>query len=93
MRKQKERRSLGETLADAAELPKDIVLGVPKITLLFGSGATVENHKGIIDYTESAVRLYSSAGIITLRGEALTITAITDEDITVSGHVCGVFCE
>ncbi len=94
MQKQKRRRaSIGEKLSDAAELPKEITLGLPKITVLAKEEASVENYKGIIEYDDTVVRLYTAVGIITIRGNALSITAITDEDVTVRGDVSAVLLD
>ena len=81
------RCSLGEKLSDAAELTKDITLGLPKITLLAQKEAYIENYRGIIEYDPQIVRLGYTDGIITLYGKDLTIASITDEDITINGIV------
>lgn len=92
MRKQN-RKSLREKMADAAELPKEIALGMPKITLLAGKEATVENYKGIIELAPEKIRLYTSAGVVSLSGDAMDIAAITDEDITVLGTISKIELE
>ncbi len=69
------------------ELPKEIMLSMPKITVLAGKEATVENYKGVIELTEEKIRLYTGAGVLCLTGESLDIAAITDEDITVLGAI------
>lgn len=89
MRKQK-RTSLREKMAEAAELPKEIAFSFPKITVLAGKEASVENYKGIISLEPDCVRLYTSAGILCLSGTDLDIAAITDEDIFIKGAVSKV---
>lgn len=69
------------------ELPKEIMLSVPKITVLAGKEATVENYKGVIELTGEKIRLYTGTGILCLSGENLDIASITDEDITVLGTI------
>ncbi len=86
MRK-RNRTSLREKIADAAELPKEIALSLPKVTLLAQKEVTVENYKGIISLDADQIRLYTSAGILCLAGENLDIAAITDEDISVFGVI------
>jgi len=44
-------------IADLLELPRDIVLDLPKITLLGNLQLYIENHKGIIEYSTSLVRV------------------------------------
>ena len=86
MRKQK-RTSIREKVAESMELPKEIAVAMPKITLYAAKEVTVENYKGIIELTPDLVRLYTSQGVVCLFGEALDISAITDEDITVLGNI------
>lgn len=86
MRKQKH-TPLREKVAESMELPKEIAISMPKITLYAAKEATVENYKGIIELTPHLVRLYTSAGVVCLFGEALDISAITDEDITILGNI------
>lgn len=81
------RTSLREKIADAAELPKEIALSLPKVTLLAHKEATVENYKGIISLDADKIRLYTSVGILCLEGENLDIAAITDEDISIFGMI------
>lgn len=90
MRRKKEKKielPVKERVVDSLELPRDIVLGLPKITVLGDREVLIENYKGIIEYNDTVVKLNTSLGIIVLFGELLDIRAITDEDITVSGKI------
>ena len=86
MRKQK-RTPLREKLAETMELPKEIAVSMPKITLYAAKEVTVENYKGVIELTPEFVRLYTSAGVVSLSGASLDIASITDEDVTVTGNI------
>lgn len=86
MRKQK-RTTIREKVAETMELPKEIAISMPKITLYAAKEATVENYKGVIELSPENVRLYTAAGVVSLSGEALDISAITDEDITILGCI------
>lgn len=86
MRKQKG-PTLREKLAEAAELPKEVALSLPKITVLSGKEASVENYKGIISLDAACIRLYTTAGILSLQGENLDISAMTGEDIYIKGAI------
>ena len=81
------RKPLREKVVDAIELPKEIVLSVPKITILAGKEALVENYKGIIELSPEIIRLYTGAGVLCFTGEGLDIASITDEDISILGSI------
>ena len=79
-----------ESLSNALELPKDIILDVAKVTLTGSNTVTVENHKGILEYNEDQIRINTSSGILTISGSKLNIKSILQEEITISGEVNSV---
>jgi len=74
-------------IADLLELPRDIVLDLPKITLLGNLQLYIENHKGIIEYSTSLVRVNTKAGILVVTGSCLTIRTIVVEEIIIVGSI------
>lgn len=76
-----------ESLSNALELPKDIVLDVAKVTMTGCNNVTVENHKGILEYNEDQIRVNTSSGILTISGSKLNIKSILQEEITITGEI------
>ncbi len=83
----RKRNKVRETLAEAVELPKEVALSMPKITVLAEKEATVENYKGVISISQEEIQLYTASGILRLSGKNLNIAAITDEDISIEGSI------
>jgi len=81
------RTSLKEKFTEALELPKEIVMNVPKLTMVGNGDLIIENYKGIIEYDNDRIRVNSGIGIIKITGERLVIREITSEDILVSGEI------
>lgn len=79
-----------ETLSNALELPKDIILDVAKVTLIGSNNISVENHKGILEYNEDQIRVNTGSGILTINGSKLNIKAIIQEEITITGEIYSV---
>ena len=71
-------------MADAANLPKDVVLGVPILTL---TGHYVENYRGILEYTEQLIRINVRSGQIRITGKSLEINYYTTTDMKITGKV------
>ena len=88
-KKRKDNAPKGLKVAEALELPPDVVLGIPSITVLGGREATIQNYKGIVEYDDKKVVLNTSLGIFTVTGEGLDIKTVTDDDITLEGKVVG----
>ncbi|SHI88413.1 sporulation protein YqfC [Lutispora thermophila] len=79
-----------EKISDALELPKDITLDIPKVTILGKDSITVENHKGIISYNDNQIRINTTCGILTILGEGLTIKSIIQEEIIIIGKISNI---
>lgn len=76
-----------QSLAGFLEIPQDIVMDLPRITMLGNKQLLVENHKGIIEYTPSLVRIKLTKGELTVSGEGLTLGNLQAEQILVEGVV------
>ncbi|MFZ7119904.1 MAG: sporulation protein YqfC [Eubacteriaceae bacterium] len=87
MKSKKKLESLKENISDIFELPKEITLNLPKITLIGNIQARIENHKGIIEYNNSKIRINSKVGIIVVEGKDLFIRNIIKEEIIVEGII------
>ncbi|WP_094606241.1 hypothetical protein SPSIL_026570 [Sporomusa silvacetica DSM 10669] len=76
-----------QSLAGLLEIPQDIVMDLPRITMLGNKQLLVENHKGIIEYTPSLVRIKLSQGELLIYGQTLTLGNLQAEQILVEGVV------
>lgn len=79
--------NIKEDLSEALELPKEIMLNLPKISLIGQIQLIIENHKGIIEYTPTQIRVNSNSGIIKIQGTGLYIKTIVKEEIIVTGEI------
>jgi len=89
MKKQKERpvKSVKEKITDMFEMPNDVTLGSPKVTVIGDNQLTIENYNGLLEYTSELVRVRTSAKMITVTGQKLNICTITDSDIFIEGII------
>lgn len=90
---QRRRKGNLQALAGLLEIPPDIVLDLPRITLLGNRQLLVENHKGIIEYTPDLVRIKLTQGELTVTGAGLGLTSLQTEQILVEGTVAGLTYE
>lgn len=75
------------SVSEALELPKDIVMDLPKITLIGNIQVNIINHKGIIEYTDNTLRINSSIGVVRINGSELKLKTILLEEIIVTGNI------
>ena len=76
-----------EKLADLFEIPKNVLLDMPRIVLVGNVQLTVENHQGIVEYTQQRVRVATSRGEVAVEGRGLSIGRITKSEIAIDGRI------
>lgn len=77
-------------MAEAASLPKDVVLGVPILTMTGRMELCIENYRGIIEYTDVLIRVQSKAGQIRVSGKRLQIEYYTNDEMKITGYIQSV---
>jgi len=77
-------------IVNALDLPQDVVLNIPRITLTGKIAVFLENHKGIVEYSERVIRVNTPIGIIVIKGEDLLIKTIIADEITIDGNIKSV---
>ena len=74
-------------LADALDLPLDVMCDVPRTEIMGNSRINVENFRGILDYNETCVKINTTTGIIKIEGDELFIESITDDGAFIRGRI------
>ena len=73
--------------ADIFELPHEVTLEVPRLIMVSNKNLLLENHRGIIEYTEELVRIAVSNGEIMVKGQDLRLKTLASEDISIAGVI------
>ena len=84
------RHRLGWRLVDLLELPPDVILDLPKLCLTGDHQLSLENHRGIIEYSPGLIRISTSRGEIWVKGDDLAIRSIIKEEIVLAGRIVSV---
>ena len=72
---------------DAIELPKDIVLGIPYVTMYGNLELIIENHRRIRCFNDELVEILSKSNIISVKGKNMSISEYTKDSIVVEGYI------
>jgi sporulation protein YqfC len=83
-------RKLRKWTAAILDLPQDVALDLPRVTLIGGIQLTVENHRGVKHFSSQSLRLAMERGELEVSGENLVIRSIGAEEVFVEGHILGV---
>lgn len=80
-------RGIKRNMTDALELPKEVMLNLPLISITGREEITIENYKGIMEYGDEVIRVNTASGIIRMAGKELLLKQLTAECVIVSGKL------
>ncbi len=92
MDKQKEKpiMKISEKLSNLFDMPTDVVLDTPKVTVMSDNSVTIENYTGIVEYDDNIIKVRTKEKVISVTGEKLMICIITDNYIMAEGRILNV---
>lgn len=85
-----EKKTFINRMANATNMPKDVILGVPILTITGQTEVYIENYRGIIEYTDVLVRVQTKIGQIKIVGRALQIDYYTNDEMKVNGRIISI---
>ena len=65
-----------EVLVEKLDLPKDVLLDVPKIIVIGRNEVTIENHKGIMVFEREKIKINTNMSPIEIKGHEFEILYI-----------------
>lgn len=81
---------LKSNLSDQLEIPKDIVMDLPKITCIGNAHMNIENYKNVVEYSTELIRLKTKDGMLKIEGMDIKIEFITTDEILITGKISSV---
>ena len=73
--------------AQTADLPADIIAGLPRVELTGSILCSIEPHRGLLAYSRECVCVDSTAGKVLINGSELDIRQMNCSRISVSGQI------
>ena len=89
-RNRRERGSVLGAVAEWFDLPADVVAGLPRMELIGNRQLYLEHHTGILAYTQELIDANTPAGVLRVRGDGLTLLALTGEELRIGGRIDAV---
>lgn len=68
-------------------LPQDVMMDLPRITMIGQIHVYIENHQGLITFSDKELRLLLKQGQLLIRGNAFVIKTILPEEILLEGKI------
>ena len=79
-----------DSVAELFDLPADIVAGLPHLEMVGNRQLFLERHTGILGYSEEQIDVNTVSGVVRVRGQRLTLVAMTAEEVRIGGVISTV---
>ncbi|WP_404403957.1 YabP/YqfC family sporulation protein [Jeotgalibacillus malaysiensis] len=73
--------------ADWLDLPEDLITDLPKIEWIALKTVKIENHKGLIHFSDTSIVFAVSHGSLTITGKDLVTSSLSNEYASVHGDI------
>lgn len=84
------KRQFQQNVANFLDIPRDLMMDLPKIVMVGDVQVFIENHRGIVVYTPETVRVNTTLGELEVTGLDLSLKNILPDEILVEGRVKSV---
>ncbi|ALC89896.1 sporulation protein YqfC [Bacillus sp. FJAT-18017] len=74
-------------IAARMDLPQDVIMDLPRITMIGQIHIYIENHRGLLSFTDRELRLMLKKGQLLIKGKAFVIKTILPEEILLEGKI------
>ena len=77
-------------LTKQIDLPVDVLMDLPRITLVGQVHIYIENHQGLLVFSDKEVRLLLKHGQLLIKGQSFVIKTILPEELLLDGIIAQV---
>lgn len=81
---------IGPWLMKHLALPTDVMLELPRITMIGQIHVYIENHKGLIVYSDTELKLKTNKGYVQISGSSFVLKMMLPEEILLEGLITEV---
>lgn len=74
-------------MAEKMDLPQDVMMDLPRITMVGQIHVYIENHRGLLVFTDKELRLLLKQGQLLIKGKYFVIKTILPEEILLEGKI------
>ena len=75
------------TVAELFDLPADVIAGLPRMEMVGSRQLYLEHHTGLLAYSEEQIDANTTAGVLRVKGEKLTLMAMTAGELRIGGKI------
>ncbi|MBS4959729.1 MAG: sporulation protein YqfC [Clostridiales bacterium] len=72
------------------ELPCEVLMDLPVVTITGCNRLQIENYKGILEYNEDKIRIKTKNGVLKIEGRQLMLNHLSSEDVLLTGTISSI---
>ncbi|WP_159883841.1 sporulation protein YqfC [Paenibacillus puerhi] len=80
-------RKINQFTAKLLDLPQDVALDLPRITMIGNLQLYIENHRGVLHFSSESLKLALPKGKLEVVGSNLVIRAIMPDEVMIEGII------
>ncbi|MFC0188137.1 sporulation protein YqfC [Fictibacillus aquaticus] len=84
------RQQVSKWMMQKMDLPADVVMDLPRITMIGQLHIYIENHRGVLAFSNEELKLKLKQGVLVIEGEGFLIKTVMPEEILLEGKISGV---
>ncbi|MHC0035867.1 sporulation protein YqfC [Pseudoneobacillus sp. C159] len=74
-------------MTEKMDLPQDVMMDLPRLTMIGQIHIYIENHRGLLAFSEQELRLLLKQGQLLVKGKGFVIKTILPEEILLEGKI------
>jgi len=82
--------NIKRVLSEKLDISKDVMLDMPKITIIGKEEITIENHKGIIVFEKNLIKVKTKINPIKIQGNNFEILYIAEATVSINGEFISI---
>ncbi|MBR2043346.1 MAG: sporulation protein [Clostridia bacterium] len=90
MERNKREKHLLSEAAELFDLPMDLLAGLPHVEVMGNRQFYMENHRGILSYSDEEIDISAESMIVRLYGKGLELVSMSGEALRIRGTICRV---
>lgn len=84
------KKIIKNNLVTNLELPEEIICNLPSLSLIGRTKLIIENFKNIFEYSDEAIKLNTTCGMLKIEGKELLLKELTKTKVLVNGKLTSI---
>lgn len=81
------RQKLMNWMTKQLDLPEDVMMDFPRVTMVGQIHIYIENHKGLLAFSDKEIRILLTQGQLLVKGKDFVIKTILPEELLLEGKI------